>query len=73
MGYANTYDFEGKYLTWTTDGANAGKVFYRNGKFRCTNVCGILYNNKNEYVNELTAELLNYITGGGLPIREAGS
>lgn len=62
LGYDKTYDFNGEYLTWTTDGANAGKVFYRNGKFRCTNVCGILYNETNKYVDELTAELLNYET-----------
>ena len=40
FGYIDTYDFEGEYLTWTTDGINAGRVFYRNGKFNCTNVCG---------------------------------
>lgn len=42
MGYIDTFDFEGEYITWTTDGANAGTVFYRNGKFNCTNVCGTL-------------------------------
>lgn len=42
MGYINTYDFEGDYLTWTTDGAKAGTVFRRRGKFNCTNVCGTL-------------------------------
>jgi len=42
MGYVDDYDFDGEYITWTTDGANAGTVFYRNGKFCCTNVCGIL-------------------------------
>lgn len=42
MGYLNTYDFEGEYVTWTTDGANAGTVFYRKGKFNCTNVCGTI-------------------------------
>jgi type I restriction enzyme M protein len=42
LGFLNTYDFEGECVTWTTDGANAGTVFYRNGKFNCTNVCGIL-------------------------------
>lgn len=42
LGYINTYDFEGEYVTWTTDGAKAGTVFYRSGKFNCTNVCGIL-------------------------------
>lgn len=42
MGYLDTYDFEGEYLTWTTDGVYAGKVFYRNDKFNCTNVCGTI-------------------------------
>jgi len=42
LGYVDTYDFEGEYLTWTTDGANAGTVFIRSGKFNCTNVCGTL-------------------------------
>ena len=62
LGYSNTFDFNGKYLTWTTDGANAGKVFYRNGKFRCTNVCGVLYEDNIIFTNELFAELLNYET-----------
>jgi type I restriction enzyme S subunit len=42
MGKIDTYDFEGEYITWTTDGAYAGTVFYRTGKFNCTNVCGTL-------------------------------
>ena len=42
LGKITTYDFEGEYVTWTTDGANAGSVFYRNGKFSVTNVCGLL-------------------------------
>lgn len=42
MGYLDTYDFDGEYITWTTDGANAGTVYYRNEKFNCTNVCGTL-------------------------------
>jgi type I restriction enzyme, S subunit len=42
MGYIDTFDFDGEYVTWTTDGANAGTVFYRNGQFNCTNVCGTL-------------------------------
>lgn len=48
MGYINTYDFEGEYVTWTTDGANAGTVFKRSGKFNCTNVCGTLKSKKSE-------------------------
>lgn len=42
FGRINTYDYDGEYITWTTDGANAGSIFYRNGKFSITNVCGLL-------------------------------
>lgn len=42
LGSISTYDYCGRYLTWTTDGANAGTVFYRNGKFNITNVCGLV-------------------------------
>lgn len=42
LGRISSFDFEGEYLTWTTDGANAGTVFYRDGKFSITNVCGLL-------------------------------
>lgn len=42
MGYLDTHDFDGEYVTWTTDGANAGTVFHRTGKFNCTNVCGTI-------------------------------
>lgn len=42
LGYIPTYDFDGEYLTWTTDGAYAGTIFYRKGKFSITNVCGLI-------------------------------
>lgn len=42
LGYLDTYDFDKRQLTWTTDGANAGTVFLRQGKYNCTNVCGTL-------------------------------
>ena len=42
MGYLDDFMFEGEYISWKTDCANAGTVFYRNGKFNCTNVCGLL-------------------------------
>lgn len=45
MGAIGTYDFDGEYITWTTDGAYAGTVFHRTGKFNCTNVCGTLKDN----------------------------
>jgi restriction endonuclease S subunit len=48
MGYLDSYDFEGEYVTWTTDGANAGTVFHRNGRFNCTNVCGTIKVDRND-------------------------
>jgi type I restriction enzyme S subunit len=42
FGRINTYDYDGEYLTWTMDSANAGSIFYRKGKFSITNVCGLL-------------------------------
>ena len=44
-GYYSQYLYENA-ITWTTDGANAGDVKYRNGKFYCTNVCGVLLSDK---------------------------
>lgn len=51
MGRIGTYDFDGDYLTWTTDGARAGTVFQRSGRFNCTNVCGTLKLRKSESAN----------------------
>ena len=42
IGRINSFDFEGEFISWTTDGANAGTVFYRTGKFSITNVCGLI-------------------------------
>jgi type I restriction enzyme S subunit len=42
LGFIETYDFNKTLITWTTDGANAGTVFKRSGKFNCTNICGTL-------------------------------
>lgn len=55
LGFIDSYDYEGQYITWTTDGANAGTVFLRSGKFNCTNICGTL---------KLTAKkcLVEYLT-----------
>jgi type I restriction enzyme, S subunit len=49
IGKIKTFDFDGEFISWTTDGANAGTVFYRTGKFSVTNVCGLIkINNKKE-------------------------
>jgi type I restriction enzyme S subunit len=42
IGKINSFDFDGEFISWTTDGANAGTVFYRTGKFSITNVCGLI-------------------------------
>ena len=57
FGRINTYDYNGEYLTWTTDGANAGSIFYRNGKFSLTNVCGLLKTK----VEDVNTKFLSYI------------
>lgn len=57
LGKISSFDFEGEYLTWTTDGANAGSVFYRNGKFSVTNVCGLL----KVVSKDITTKFLYYI------------
>src|SRR5699024_4881371 len=59
MGYYSNFLFEDA-ITWTTDGANAGTVHYRSGKFYSTNVNGVLLSHKN-YANKFIAENLNNI------------
>lgn len=59
MGYYKDYLYEDA-ITWTTDGANAGTVNYRAGKFYCTNVCGVLLSNEVK-ANQMIAEALNNI------------
>ena len=69
IGKIATFDFDGEYLTWTTDGANAGTIFYRNGKFSVTNVCGLLKATSNKidpkfayYI--LSVNMKNYVSSG---------
>ena len=56
MGYYSKFLYENA-ITWTTDGANAGTVNFRKGKFYCTNVCGVLLN-KDGYANRCIAEII---------------
>ena len=62
MGYYKDYLYENA-ITWTTDGANAGTVNYRAGKFYCTNVCGVLLSDK-VTANQMIAEALNNVAKG---------
>jgi type I restriction enzyme S subunit len=59
-GFYKEYLYENA-ITWTTDGANAGDVNYREGKFYCTNVCGVLIN-KSGFANKCIAELINSVS-----------
>ena len=59
MGYYSDYLYEDA-ITWTTDGANAGTVNFRDGKFYCTNVCGVLLSDKIE-TSKVIAEALNNV------------
>ena len=60
MGYYKDYLYEDA-ITWTTDGANAGTVNFRAGKFYCTNVCGVLLTNDVK-ASPVIAEALNRVT-----------
>ena len=42
IGRIRTFDFDQESITWTTDGAKAGTVFHRKGRFSITNVCGLI-------------------------------
>jgi len=70
IGRISTYDFDGEFATWTTDGAYAGTVFYRNGKFSVTNICGLIEpkDSKNLLVKFivywLQIEAKKYVKGG---------
>jgi type I restriction enzyme S subunit len=59
-GYYSDYLFENA-ITWTTDGANAGDVNFRAGKFFCTNVCGVLLNSKG-FANPCIAALISAVS-----------
>jgi type I restriction enzyme S subunit len=59
-GYYNEYLYENS-ITWTTDGANAGDVNFRDGKFYCTNVCGVLIS-KDGHANSCIAAMINAVS-----------
>lgn len=59
MGYYKDYLFEDA-ITWTTDGANAGTVRFRPGKFYSTNVNGVLLSDCG-FANQTVAEILDQV------------
>ena len=70
MGSIDTYDWDEECFTWTTDG-QAGKVFYRKGKFSITTHCGIL-RVKPEYKNKFDFNFLELILNQILPNYKLG-
>ena len=64
LGLINSYNYDGDYLSWTTDGAKAGTVFRRSGKFSVTNVCGLL---KIKDENRIVFDYLYYILSSTTP------
>ena len=70
IGKINSFDFNGEFVSWTTDGANAGTVFYRSGKFSITNVCGLIKIQNNLELNYkflfywLSIEAKNHVYSG---------
>ncbi|RIY32053.1 hypothetical protein CKF54_05545 [Psittacicella hinzii] len=60
LGWYNQYLYE-DVITWTTDGAYAGEVKFRKGKFYNTNVSGVLMSNSG-LCNNCMAEAINKLT-----------
>lgn len=61
FGYIDTYAYDFESVTWTTDGANAGSVFYHNDEeFSITNVCGLL---RVKDAEEVSAKYVYYQLG----------
>ena len=51
LGFIDTYDFDGTYISWTTDGY-AGEVFWhQNEKFNITNICGLISLKNKDKIN----------------------
>lgn len=73
ISYLDSYDYDERCLTWTTDGIHAGTVFYRDGQFSMTTHCGALIQKEEvkekidlEYVFfQLKTNLKDYATGEG--------
>jgi type I restriction enzyme S subunit len=61
FGFIGSFDYDCESITWTTDGANAGSIFYHHDeKFSITNVCGLL---QVINPNEISAKYVYYALG----------
>ena len=71
IGSINTYDYDCKCITWTTDGTYVGTTFLRKGKFSMTTHCGGLLL-KEEYKNTISLEYVNYLLNNTLSFYKVG-
>ena len=60
IGLIDSFDYDGMYLTWTTDGIHAGTVFYRNNKFSMTTHCGALFLKEN-FKDKINLRYIHYL------------
>lgn len=67
----DSYDYDCKCLTWTTDGTYVGTVFLRDGKFSMTTHCGALFL-KEEFKNKISLEYIQTILNNILPLNKEG-
>ncbi len=67
----DTYDYDCKCLTWTTDGTYVGTVFLRDGKFSMTTHCGAL-SLKKEFKDKISLEYMQAILNNVLPLHKEG-
>jgi len=71
IGSINSYDYDCKCITWTTDGTYVGTTFLRNGKFSMTTHCGGLLL-KEEYKSTISLEYVNYLLNNTLSFYKVG-
>jgi len=67
----DTYDYDCKCLTWTTDGTYVGTVFLREGKFSMTTHCGALFL-RAEFKDKVSLEYMQATLNNILPLHKEG-
>ncbi|MCU9937474.1 restriction endonuclease subunit S [Mycoplasmopsis felis] len=70
-GFYNNFLFKNS-ITWTTDGANAGTVLYRDGLFYATNVCGVMLQKtsikpSSYFAHEINVKVKKHVIKAGNP------
>ncbi|WP_416322337.1 restriction endonuclease subunit S [Mycoplasmopsis felis] len=71
LGFYNNFLFKNS-ITWTTDGANAGTVLYRDGLFYATNVCGVMLQKtsikpSSYFAHEINVKVKRHVIKAGNP------